>query len=623
MKFYFFERLLSLIACLGFSLLVCMPAFSQEKTSINFRDADINSLIESVAEITGKSFIVDPRVRGTVTIIAPEAINSNMLYQAFLSALQVQGFQAVEDGAVIRIVPFNQAFGLSGDGNNELETRLIKVEHVEAASLVPVIKPLLSSSARLQAFSQSNYLVVTDIKSNIEKLIELVKEMDDSSRNMIEVINLSYISPGEAVHIVGQLQGVQEQGLSIVEDSLNNRVIISGSNTARETFKDMLQLLDVPTSRKGGVEVVFLNYARALSLKPIIEGMLQSDMFMLVAGEGDEEASYKVEVDESNNALVVAASSGVIREIKKIVSQLDRLKPQVLIEAVIAELSEDQAKRLSAQLLYSDQDSGAYLTKFDSLLTTLIGVGAGVSSPSDLAVLDQVRGGVAAGGSFEADTGVGFGVLIQALKTDASTRVLSTPSIMTLDNEEASLSIGAEVPFITGSYTTGSDSANNPFQTISREEVGVKLKVLPQISASNTIRLSIEQESSKLIGNGSQLGTADVVTSKSTITTNVLVNDGEMLIIGGLIGDQLDDAVAKIPLLGSLPMIGTFFRSSSKNSEQNVLMMFIRPSIIRDADMAREVSEQKFDYLVNHELGGDVENESSLSSKLQSFMEEE
>lgn len=610
-------KIFRIIALSALTLLSSQQAvFAQElQTSINFRDADINSLIESIAEITGKSFVVDPRVRAQVTIIAPEAIDSDLLYQAFLSTLQVHGFQAVDDGAVTRIVPFNLAFGISGAGDNELETRLIKVNSVDAASLVPVLKPILSPNARLQAFSQTNYLLVSDIKSNVDEMMALVKQMDDPSQTAIEVIALEFISPGEAVHIIEQLQQSQSLGLTVVEDALNERVIVSGPSAARAAFATMIKTLDVPTSRTGGIEVLFLNYAQAIDLKPIVEGLLQSDMFLLVAGESEENTTYTVEVDESNNALVVAASPGVIREISKVVQKLDRLKPQVLIEVIIAELSEDQARRLSTQLVYSDASSGSYLSKFDNLLTTLIGAGVGVGLPDDLVGLNQVQGGIGLAGNFDSTTGEGFGILIQALKTDASTRVLSTPSIVTLDNEEAHLSIGSEVPFVTGSYITNGDTSTNPFQTIEREEVGIKLTVTPQISEGNIVRLTLDQESSKVIGTGSQLGTADVVTSISTIETNVMVEDGELLILGGLIDSQYDDSESKVPILGSIPLIGALFRSSSKSDDQGVLMMFIRPTILRDSETASKLSNNRFDYLISHDLSG----EEGLNDDLEEF----
>ncbi|MDG2090919.1 MAG: type II secretion system secretin GspD [Gammaproteobacteria bacterium] len=609
-------KLLVLFIALTFSALLR----AQEQASINFRDADINTLIESVAEITGRSFVVDPRVRGNVTIIAPNTIDADMLYQAFLSALQVQGFQAVDDGAIVRIVPFNQAFGVMGGGDNEIETRLIKVEYVDAQGLAPVIRQVISTNARVQAFAESNYLVVSDIRSNVEEVVRMIAEMDQPSEAEIEVINLENISAGEAVYIVEELQQIQEQGLSIVEDTLNNRVIISGPSSLRLAFRNMLRSLDIPNERESGVAVINLNYARALSLKPILDSMMQSETFLMSAGESDGgetgqgQGSYRVEVDESNNALVIAASPSVLREIRSVIAQLDIRKPQVLIEAVIAEVSRDQAQRMSAQLIYADQQAGGYLTQFDNLLTTIIGVGSGeLESTSDTATaaLSAVQGVAIGGGDFDSADGSGFGLLIQALETDTSTRVLSTPSIVTLDNEEGYIAVGTEVPFITGSFTSSNNNASNPFQTIDRETVGIELTVTPQVSEGTLVRLTIQQKSSSLLATPAQLGTADVVTAEREITTNVLVEDGQFLILGGLMDDQYENIESRVPILGSIPLLGPLFRSTSNGDDQGVLMVFIRPTIIRDSQSANDLSADRFQYLISRELEVSDEDEES------------
>ena len=602
------KQLLGWVAALSLMAGLVAQASADELVRINFRDADIRSVIESVAEITGKSFVLDPRVKGKVTIISPEAIDASLLYQAVLSAIQVQGFQAIEDGVVTRIVPFNQAFNFAGGaGNNELITKVIQVDHVQVANLVPVLKPMMSSGARLQAFAQSNTLVVTDVQSNLVLLESVLKDLDDPELSAVEVISLEHISAGEAVHIAGQLKQLKNQELSLVEDGMNNRVIVSGPGAARRAFKTMLKTLDQPSTKKGSVEVIYLDYSRAAEMKPIVEGMLQSDIFLQLAweagAEGKSKSNYQIQIDELSNALVVAAPTAVIREIKNVVTQLDRSRPQVLIEAVIAELSEDQAKRLSAQLAYTSKNRGGYLTKFDNLLTTLIGVGAdGDVSSADATALGAALGTAATtigvAGDFDPVTGKGIGVLIQALKTDGSTKILSTPSVVTLDNEEATLSVGEEVPFQTGSFTSSNNGSNNPFTTINREEVGVKLKVKPQISKGDSVRLEIEQESSKVKSGEPGLQT----TSKSTMQTNVLIQDGELLILGGLIEDQTNGTATKVPLLGDIPLLGRLFRSTSKSDSQSVLMMFIRPTIIRTAEDARNLSESKYRHLIKRDL---------------------
>lgn len=591
------------------SLCFLAEAMAAERVRINFRDADIRSVIESVAEITGESFVLDPRVKGKVTIIAPEAIDSTLLYQAILSSLQVQGFQAIKDGAVTRIVPFNQSFNFAGGGQNTLVTEILKVRYVQAATLIPVLKPMMSNGARLQAYNQSNYLVVSDIRANVERLKTLLNEMDDPDHTAVEVISLEHISAAEAVHIAGQLKQLQKQELSLVEDGLNNRIIVSGPGVARTAFKGMLAALDIPMSKKGSVEVIYLNYSRAAELKPVVEGMLQSDIFLRLAGESASKdrskSTYKIEIDELNNALILAAPSAVIREVKNVVDKLDISRPQVLIEAVIAQLSETQARILGTDLIYTSKDRGGYLTNFDSALTSLLGLGLnGTPEPSlvnqALGEIPKVAIGVA--GEFNPDTGKGMGLLIQALKSDSDTNILSTPSVVTLDNEEAELTSGEEVPFQTGSYTNNSTGSgnSNPFTTFNREEVGVLLKVKPQISKGNAIRLEIEQESSKVKGGREGLQT----TSKNTIKTNVMIEDGELLILGGLIEDTLTDTDSKVPILGDIPLLGRLFKSSSKNKDQQVIMMFIRPTIIRSPDDAKKLSTDKFQHLISRDLNG-------------------
>ena len=604
-----FSRTRNTLAGLVVALCLMAEAMAAEQVRINFRDADIRSVIESVAEITGESFVLDPRVKGKVTIIAPEAIDSSLLYQAILSSLQVQGFQAIKDGPVTRIVPFNQSFAFAGGGQNTLVTEILKVRYVQAATLIPVLKPMMSNGSRLQAYNQSNYLVVSDIRANVERLKMLLKEMDDPDHTAVEVISLEHISAAEAVHIAGQLKQLQKQELSLVEDGLNNRIIVSGPGVARTAFKDMLQALDVPMSKKGSVEVIYLNYSRAAELKPVIEGMLQSDIFLRLAGEGASKDkgkdAYKIEIDELNNALILAAPSAVIREIKNVVDKLDISRPQVLIEAVIAQLSENQARTLGTDLIYTSKNRGGYLTNFDGFLTDLLGLGLnGTPEASVLAsaVGEIPNNAIAAGGEFDPDTGKGMGLLIQALKSDSDTNILSTPSVVTLDNEEAELTSGEEVPFQTGSYTNNSSgsSNSNPFTTYNREEVGVLLKVKPQISKGNAIRLEIEQESSKVKDGREGLQT----TSKNTIKTNVMIDDGELLILGGLIEDSLSDTERKVPILGDLPILGRLFKTSSKNKGQQVIMMFIRPTIIRSPEDAKKLSTDKFEHLISRDLGG-------------------
>lgn len=611
--------------CLTLSLMA--EVLAAETVQINFRDADIRSVIESVAEITGKSFVLDPRVKGKVTIISPGPIDASLLYEAILSSIQVQGFQAVEDGAVTRIIPFTQAFNFAGgDGDNTLETEIIKINHVQAATLVPVIKPLLSNGARLLAFAQSNFLIVSDIRSNVKAVKRIIAKMDDPDQTAVEVINLKYIAAGEAVHIAGQLKQLQKQELSLVEDGLNNRVIVSGPSMARTAFRNMLKLLDLPSTKKGNVEVIYLDYSRASEIKPIIDGMLGSDIFLRLAGEsvgdGKSETNYKVEIDELNNALVIAAPSAVIREIQSVVAKLDRARPQVLIEAVIAELSEEQARDVSAQLVITGKNRGGYITNFDGVLAGLLGTafggGESVGAAQIAGSLPQSVIGVV--GDFDSKTNRGMGLLVQAIKKDGRNKLLSTPSVITLDNEEASLTVGEQVPFPTGSYANSNNSNSvNPFTTVNREDVGVMLKVKPQISKGNAVRLEIEQESSAV-----KTGTADsqlgATTTKSTIQTNVMIQDGELLVLGGLIEGTTGESESKVPFLGDIPILGNLFKSSNNSDREKVLMMFIRPTIIRTPEDANKLSQSKFEHLKTRDFEGN--EDSAVARQLKDFIEQ-
>ncbi|MFT6756635.1 MAG: general secretion pathway protein D [Chitinophagales bacterium] len=590
----------SLIGFIAVASMVVSLVAAAESIRINFRDADIRSVIESVAEITGVTFVIDPRVKGKMTIISPEKIDGDVLYEVFLSALQVHGYQAVKDGSVVRIVPASQAFQLpGGEGSNQLMTKVLAVNHVIAAELVPVLKPLLSQGAQLQAHAASNRLVVTDTEAQIERVTQMLKTIDSADQGSFEIIKLNNTSSSEALDIIGKMGMASGKQITVVEDEFNNRLILSGPSRSRAPIRALLMQLDVPSDDEGGLDVIYLHYAQAENMQPLLEKILSSRSFLRMAGEtgaGTQE-SYSIQADNENNALVVAAPAGVLSSIKSVVRKLDQPRVQVLIEAVIAELSEDQANNLSIQLA-AIGNSGAYLTNFDSAIPALAGAILSDGQTSDKLADFTFPGGITAGGaSIDEDKGTGVAGLINALKSDAQTNILSTPSIMTLDNEEASISVGQEVPFITGSFTNANNDSANPFQTIEREEVGVKLKVTPQVNEGDAVRLEIEQEISSVLANAEAAGTSDLITSKRTISTNVMVNDGQLLVLGGLIGESQSSTERKVPFLGDIPFLGVLFRSTTKSSENKVLMVFIRPTILRNSGQASDISQRKYKML--------------------------
>jgi general secretion pathway protein D len=581
------------------SMLVSLVA-TAESIRINFRDADIRSVIESVAEITGTTFVIDPRVKGKMTIISPEKIDGDVLYEVFLSALQVHGYQAVKDGSVIRIVPASQAFQLpGGEGSNQLMTKVLAVNHVIAAEMVPVLKPLLSQGAQLQAHAASNRLVVTDTKAQIDRVTKMLETIDSADQGSFEIIKLNNTSSSEALDIIDKMGMASGKQITVVEDEFNNRLILSGPSRSRAPIRALLMQLDVASDDEGGLDVIYLHYAQAENMQPLLEKILSSRSFLRMAGETGNKGSqenYSIQADNENNALVVSAPAGVLSSIKSVVRKLDQPRVQVLIEAVIAELSEDQANSLSIQMA-SVGSAGAYITNLNGAIPALAGA---ILDDSDVTAetLNIIPSGLVLGGAnIDEDDGTGIAGLINALKSDAQTNILSTPSIMTLDNEEASISVGQEVPFITGSYTNSSDSSSNPFQTIEREEVGVKLRVTPQVNEGDAVRLEIEQEISSVLANAETAGTSDLITSKRTISTNVMVNDGELLVLGGLIDESQSSTESKVPFLGDIPYLGVLFRSTSKSSENKVLMVFIRPTILRNSGQASDISKRKYKML--------------------------
>jgi general secretion pathway protein D len=592
------NRLRRILAGLLLAVLPAMAAVA-DKLTVNFRDADIRAVIESVAEITGRSFIVDPRVQGKITIIAPQSLDSTLLYEVILSALQVHGFQAVDDGAVTRIVPFTQSFQLAGGVGNEISTVVLKTNYLKASELLPTLKPMVSKGALVQAHDASNHLVITDTRSQIARIRDVLSEMDSPSQSQVEIISLSHISAGEALHIAGQLSQFQNQNLSIVEDLYNNRLIVSGSPVARRDLKAMVQALDVPTSAGSSIEVLRLNFAQAEAMKTLLDSLMTSSMFKTAVGANGEttENSFKIEADLANNALVVAASPSAIAEITKVIRKLDVPRKQVLIEAIVAEISEDQAKRLTVQLAAAGKEGGA-IVNFNELMPALIGLGLKEDITTDDFDNVNLGNGITGGGfTWDENNRRAFGLLIEALKGDANTNILSTPSIVTMDNEEASISVGQEVPFITGRYESSSNAVNNPFQTIEREEVGVKLKVRPQINDGEVVRLTIEQETSNLLASAASAGTADVITAKRLITTNVMVGNGEFLVLGGLIDESFSGEDSKVPILGDIPILGHLFRSRSRDSNQSVLMVFIHPTILDNQTTRQDVTSGRYEYL--------------------------
>ncbi|MEJ2565767.1 MAG: type II secretion system secretin GspD [Gammaproteobacteria bacterium] len=606
-----------------------VPAFAANTVTLNFKDADIDSVIGWMAEQTGKNFVVDPRVKSKVTIISGKPLNKDELYQVFLSVLQVHGFAAVPSGEVIKIVPDINAKqdGVPvGDARHpgrgdEVITRVIPLENVPAAQLVPILRPLIPQQGHMVAYPPSNVLIISDHAVNIDRIAKIISRVDvPSAENQVEVIHLHHASAVEVARILTTLEqqnqrNVQKQGghlegrATIIADERTNSILLGGGKTNRLQIRALVSNLDIPLEREGNIHVIYLRYANAKDLVPVLTGIGQSVVKEEQAKKGGAAAkrqssspAFDIQADESTNALVITASLEVFRSLRAVIRQLDVRRAQVLVEGIIAEISVNKAAQLGIQWAVDATPGGHGPIGFTNFAS---GTGSSLGEIAAAAVsgtVTSVPEGLSLGvGRFNSNN-INFGALLRALRGDGSTNVLSTPTLLTLDNQEAEIVVGQNVPFVTGSYSSVSNAntVSNPFQTIQRQNVGIDLKVKPQINEGNTIKLDVEQKVDSLAA--SSAGAADLITNTRSIKTTVLVDDGQVVVLGGLIKNDLKESEQKVPGLGDLPLIGGLFRYKTSTKDKTDLMVFLHPVIMRDEQLLANVSGDKYNYIRAKEL---------------------
>lgn len=598
------------------SLFVCTQAIADEIT-LNLKDADIRALISTVSKFTGKNFIIDPRVKAKVTVISANTLTPEAVYEVFLSVLQVHGYAAVPTGSVIKIVPEVNAkqgpLPLSGKNDrfadDELVTKIIRLEHVPASQLVPILRPLVPQQGHLAAYNPTNTLIITDHAGNIQRLLKIIAGVDRPDSDELEIIPLKHASASELVRILNSLKGATgakdtTNVVKLAADDRTNSVLVTGDRASRMKTRVTVSYLDTPLEDGGGnTHVIYLKYAKAENLVKILTGLKeQGNKNSGVAKKGA--AANKVtsgsvvsqnaiiQGDEETNALIITADTNTVKNLKAVIRQLDIRRAQVLIEAIIAEITISKNKELGVGIAVDGtaRDSGALPVGISNLAgigDLLLAASAGTTT--------SVPSGLSFALGEETSSGVRYGALLRALQTDQNTNILSTPNIVTLDNEEAELIVGQNLPFVTGSFTgAGTTDQNNPFQTIERQDVGLTLKVTPQVNEGDTVKLVLEQETSSVIPGTVESG---IATRKRSIKTSVLVDDGGILILGGLIQEEVSDTESKVPLLGDIPIVGFLFRSKSTNKTKANLMVFLRPSILRDHKDASFITNEKYNYL--------------------------
>ena len=583
-------------------------------SSMNMKNADINALITTVSELTGKNFIIDPRVKGKVTVITNKSLSKKQIYQVFLAILDVHGFTAVPTGDVIKILPDADAKHTgtpdTGEGQ-EVVTQVIEIKHVAAAQLVPILRPLVPPQGHLAAHAQTNMLIISDRVSNINRLMRIIEKVDEPSGSDIEVIQLEHASSSEVVRVLtslkqknrGKKDGGQES-VTFVADERTNSILLSGEKSERMQIKAIIAHLDTPSGTVGNTHVVYLRYAKAKELVAVLTGVGQ--VKAKDAKKGKTTASNKdfdIQADESSNALVITAPPDIFRSLESVIRKLDVRRAQVLVEAIIAEVGTGKTNQLGVQWFAGGDNPGRRPVGVGSFGNSgIAGVAQGVATAGATggaaAALGLIGDGINLAIGQLSQDGYSYGAIINALSSDNSTNLLSTPNIVTMDNEEAEIFVGKEVSVPTGSFTQTGGNATNPFTTFKPKQVGIRLKVKPQINEGDAIKLEIDSAIDDIsAGTG-----ADLVTSQRTIKTSVMVNDGQIIVLGGLISDQNSDTADRIPILGDIPLIGMLFRFKQKIKSKTNLLVFLRPKILRDAAVTTNLSNSKYSYMRGKQL---------------------
>ena len=613
------KRLVVLTALTSF----VATATAQEPTiTPNYKDADIRQIVEAVGSVTGKNFILDPRVNAKVTMLSSTPMSPDAFYETFLSILEVHGFVTITTGDVIKVLPSASArqypglMTTNGAGADEIVTQVVKVENIGAAQLVPILRPLIPQYGHLAAHPGSNMLIISDRADNVERIIKIIRRIDQSNDEDIEVVPLEFASASEVVRVLTTLtQAPRTDGMpvttSLIADARTNSVLIGGDKHDRLRLRALIAHLDTPLQDGGDTQVRYLRYADSETLATKLQQHFthQAGATAVAGGAPTANANGDVRVwsDEQNNAIVINAPPKKMRELMAIVDKLDIRRAQVLVEALIVEVIADKVSELGVTWAITDPSGNSPIgvTNFPDFgpgVAQIAGAAGGGGIPPDAGSL--LGDGITLGVGRVADTGISFAAILRALEGNADTNIISTPTLVTTDNEEASINVGQEVPFVTGSFSnTGSvGGAVNPFQTIQREKIGVKLVITPQINEGDSLLLKVSQEISSIAQSAE--GAVDLITNERIVETTVIVEDGGILVLGGLIEDVLRESDQRVPILGSIPILGALFRSRTTDKVKTNLMIFIRPKILRDSVQTAYETHAKYNYIRNVQQQG-------------------
>ena len=631
------RRVPLLVAVLAAAVLLPPLSASAQDFTVNLKETDIQELIKFVAEATNTTIVVDPTVKGKVKVVSSRPVSSSELYDLFLSILDVHGYTAVRSGGVIRVIQGKDARSASlpvadaegvGATNDEYITQVLRLENISAAKLIPVLRPLVPQQAHMAAYAPSNAIIISDTAANIRRMVDIIERMDRSATAETEVIALKYAVASDVVSMLQKLDdpsqkqaGDAEPEVLLVPDQRTNSVLVNGDEIQRARIRRLIGYLDTPLEQTGNVKVVYLEYAQATEVAEVLTRVMQNISRLDSAdGKGGGRASEAtIEADEGTNSLIITADPNQMAALESVIHRLDIRRAQVLVEAIIVEMEITDGADLGLQWLFANED-GAFGSNVNTDDARARNIAGAILNPDNgdaepLATTGDFDVGALAGALAQApgmtlgwgvvDDDLSMTVILNALRERTNANILSTPSLLTLDNQEAYITVGQNVPFVTGSFTnTGTaNGAQNPFQTIERENVGITLSVKPHINEGDAVVLDIEQEVSSLTGlTGAQAMASDLITNERKVQTKVLAEDRRIVVLGGLIKDDVQDAQQKVPLLGDIPLLGRLFRNDSVNVTKTNLLIFIRPTIIRDGAALEGATALKYRQIRQRQL---------------------
>jgi general secretion pathway protein D len=618
-----------------------------DAVTLNFVNADIPSVVKAIGGPLGKNFIIDPRVTGNMNIVSQAPVSKELAYQILLSALRVHGYAAIEERGVVKIVPEADAktagivlprgTQMSGD---RIVTQVFTLQNESAAQLATVLRPLIAPNNFIGAYPGNNTLVITDYAENVKRIARIIASIDVPVSTDVQVIKLDYASAVDVAALLARLMPEVNPNpanpgtvakLAIAVEPRTNSLLVRADTPALVTrIRALVAGIDIPTAASGNIHVVYLRNAEATklaeTLRSLMSGASSTAPSGPVSGAGaavntltsgaTSTVSSTIQAYAPTNSLVITAPDHIYNGMRSVIDKLDARRAQVFVEALIVEVSTSMASEFGIQWqdLSRINNSGTNViggTNFGGTGTNIVGAAGNITTVGTGLNIGIVRGRVNIPGVGEV---LNLAALARALESDQRTNVLSTPNILTLDNEEAKIVVGQNVPFITGSYsqtgTGGGTTTSNPFQTIERKDVGLTLRVTPQVAEGGAVKLKVFQEVSSVVQTTSSIKSADLITNKRSIENTVLVDDGQIVVIGGLIQDDTKNGESKVPLLGDIPILGNLFKYTTKNRDKTNLMVFLRPYVLRDGKSVNNLTGERYEYIRNQQDGFLKENNS-------------